>query len=253
MKTEQLTIYRDTALVLSDINIDIPEGKWTSIIGPNGAGKSSLLQAMTGLLKYAGSISINGSLLRDLPRKELAKKIAWLAQDVATPDELNGGLSVYDTVMLGRLPHQDWLHLPSSADHIIVEGVLKQTGVWELRLRPLQHLSGGERQRVLLARLLAVDSEILLMDEPLANLDPPHQAEFLDWQKILLSQGKTLVTVLHEIHFALRADHLVMLKKGKLHFSGPSQDPETHQALIELFDGRIYLEKLSNGWIALPR
>lgn len=253
MKTQKLTVYRETSPILSDINIDIPIGQWTSIIGPNGAGKSSLLEAMAGLLKYGGSISSNGISLSDLSRKELAKKIAWLAQNSSSPDELNNGLSVYDTVMLGRLPHQDWLYLPSNKDHATVENVMQQTGVWELRMRSLEYLSGGERQRVFLARLLAVDSEILLMDEPLANLDPPHQAQFLDWQKILLSQGKTLVTVLHEIHFALRADYVVMLKKGKLHFSGSSQDPQTHQALIELFDGRIYLEKLNDGWIALPR
>lgn len=252
MNTQQLTVYRGTAPVLSNINIDIPEGKWTSIIGPNGAGKSSLLQAIVGLLKCSGSVLSNGIQLHSLSRKELAKRIAWLSQESAVPDEVNSGLTVYDTVMLGRLPHQNWLHLPSSADHDMVEKVLRQTGVWEIRLRPLQHLSGGERQRVLLARLIAVDADILLMDEPLANLDPPHQAEFLDWQKIFLAQGKTVVTVLHEIHIALRSDHLIMLKKGKLHFSGPSQAPETHQALIELFDGRIYLEKLSNGWIALP-
>ncbi len=252
MNTQQLTVYRDTAPVLSNINIDIPEGKWTSIIGPNGAGKSSLLQAMVGLLKYSGSIFSNEVSLHSLSRKELAKRIAWLSQESAVPDELNSGLTVYDTVMLGRLPHQNWLHLPSSTDHDMVEKVLRQTGAWEIRLRPLQHLSGGERQRVLLARLMAVDADILLMDEPLTNLDPPHQAEFLDWQKIFLAQEKTVVTVLHEIHIALRSDHLIMLKKGKLHFSGPSQAPETHQALIELFDGRIYLEKLSNGWIALP-
>jgi iron complex transport system ATP-binding protein len=129
---------------------------------------------------------------------------------------------------------------------------LQYADAWHLRDRPLQQLSGGERQRVLLARLLAVDSDILLMDEPLANLDPPHQADFLQWQDHLLGQGKTLVTVLHEIHLALRADYVIMLNKGKLHFQGSSQDPATHQALIALFDGRIRLEKLGSDWIALP-
>ena len=90
------------------------------------------------------------------------------------------------------------------------------------------------------------------MDEPLANLDPPHQADWLNWQKELLEQGKTLVTVLHEIQYALRADHLVMLKQGKLHFEGSSQNPTTHQALIALFEGRIRLEKLGQDWVSLP-
>jgi iron complex transport system ATP-binding protein len=253
MKTRQLSIYRGPCVILNDLNLTIPQNQWTSIIGPNGAGKSSLLQAMAGLLKYTGSLELNGVELSTLTGKDLSKKLAWLDQGVSQSEEFGDALSVYDTVMLGRLPHQGWLHLPSEADHITVEKVLQQTDAWHLRHRPLQQLSGGERQRVLLARLLAVDSDILLMDEPLANLDPPHQADFLKWQDNLLAEGKTLVTVLHEIHFALRADYLVMLNKGKVHFQGSSQDPKTHQALIALFDGRIRLEKLGNDWVALPK
>ena len=252
MKTRQLSIYRGPCVILNDLNLTIPQNQWTSIIGPNGAGKSSLLQAMAGLLKYTGSLELNGVELSTLTGKSLSKKLAWLDQGASQSEEFGAALSVYDTVMLGRLPHQGWLHLPSEADHITVEKVLQQTDAWHLRHRPLQQLSGGERQRVLLARLLAVDSDILLMDEPLANLDPPHQADFLKWQDNLLAEGKTLVTVLHEIHFALRADYLVMLNKGKVHFQGSSQDPKTHQALIALFDGRIRLEKLGNDWVALP-
>lgn len=253
MKARQLNVYRGPCAILSDLNIDIPQGKWTSVIGPNGAGKSSLLQAMAGLLKWDGSITIDEAPLSAFTPKDLAKKIAWLDQGSNNSEEFDDSLSVYDAVMLGRIPHQGWLHLPSDADHISVERALQQTDALHLRHRPLQQLSGGERQRVLLARLLAVDSDILLMDEPLANLDPPHQSDFLKWQGDLLTQGKTLVTVLHEIHFALRADHLVMLSKGKLHFQGSNQDPRTHQALIELFDDRIRLEKLGDDWVALPK
>lgn len=252
MKARQLSVFRGPCAILSDLNIDIPLGKWTSVIGPNGAGKSSLLQAMVGLLRRDGSITIGDTDISLLSPKDLARKIAWLDQDSKSADEFGDSISVYDTVMLGRLPHQGWLHLPSKTDHQSVEVSLQQTDAWHLRHRPLQQLSGGERQRVLLARLLAVDSEILLMDEPLANLDPPHQADFLKWQGDLLCQGKTLVTVLHEIHFALRADHVVMLSQGKLHFQGSSQDPRTHEALIALFEGRICLEKLGADWVALP-
>ncbi|OZA76554.1 ABC transporter ATP-binding protein [Polynucleobacter sp. 39-46-10] len=252
MKMHQLSVYRGPCAILSDLNIDIPRGKWTSIIGPNGAGKSSLLQAMAGLLRRDGLITIDEVNLSEFSSRELAKKMAWLDQGSSNSEEFDDSLSAYDTVMLGRIPHQGWLHLPSDADHLSVESAMQQTDAWHFRHRPLQQLSGGERQRVLLARLLAVDSDILLMDEPLANLDPPHQADFLKWQGNLLSQGKTLVTVLHEIHFALRADHLVMLSEGKVHFQGSSQDPRTHQALVELFDGRIRLEQLGHDWVALP-
>jgi ABC-type cobalamin/Fe3+-siderophores transport system ATPase subunit len=252
MRSRQLSVFRGPCAILTDLDFDIPQGQWTSIIGPNGAGKSSLLQAMVGLLKWDGLLTIDEVDLSKLSAKDLARKIAWLEQGSRGSEEFGDSLSVYDTVMLGRLPHQGWLHLPTTIDHAKAEESLKQTDAWGLRSRPLQQLSGGERQRVLLARLLAVDSDILLMDEPLANLDPPHQADFLKWQKSLIAQGKTLITVLHEIHIALRADHLIMLNKGKMHFQGSSQDPQTHQALIALFDGRIRLEKLGKDWVALP-
>jgi len=252
MKARKLSVYRGPCVILNDLDLELPRGKWTSVIGPNGAGKSSLLQAMAGLLKYTGSLTVNEVELSALHRKDRSKKLAWLDQAASHSEEFGDSLSVYDSVMLGRLPHQGWLHLPSAADHSAVEQALYQSDVWHLCHRPLQQLSGGERQRVLLARLLAVDAEILLMDEPLANLDPPHQADFLQWQGNLLAQGKTLVAVLHEIQFALRADHLIMLDKGKLHFQGSSQDPATRQALIALFNGRIRLEKLGTDWVALP-
>ena len=252
MNTHDLSVYRGPCAILRELNLHIPQKQWTSIVGPNGAGKSSLLQAMVGLLHYTGSINLDGVDLKSLSNKDRAKTIGWLEQNTNTHQEFEDCLTVYDTAMLGRLPHQTWLHLPTQEDRLKVEQALKQTHSWELRGRLLNQLSGGERQRVLMARLLAVDADILLMDEPLANLDPPHQADWLKQQKNLLAQGKTLVTVLHEIHFALRADHIIMLHHGGMHFQGPSQDPQTHQALIELFEGRIRLEKAGNDWVALP-
>jgi iron complex transport system ATP-binding protein len=166
---------------------------------------------------------------------------------------LDFGLRVCDIAMLGRLSHQNWLSVPSSQDHILVEQAMRQTGVWDLRERFFNQLSGGERQRVLLARLFAVQAPILLMDEPIANLDPPHQADWLQWQKALSDQGKTNITVLHEIQFALQADNLILLGNKGLHHQGKSDDPLTHQALIDLFDGRIELTKLGKHWVALAR
>ena len=251
MKIANLYVYRGPCEVLRDLSIHFPKGQWTSIIGPNGAGKSSLLQGITNILPTKGMITIDDVNIQDLDGKERARTVAWLAQNSDTVEEFSE-LTVYDTVMLGRIPHQAWLHLPSEQDHQVVQQSLLKTHTQSIAARYLHELSGGERQRVLLARLLAVQADILLMDEPLANLDPPHQADWLIWQKELLAQGKTLVTVLHEIQYALKADHLVMLKQGRLHFEGPSKDPATHQALIALFEGRIRLEKLGNDWVSLP-
>lgn len=251
MKITNLYVYRGPCEVLRDLSIHFPKGQWTSIIGPNGAGKSSLLQGITNILPTKGMITIDDVNIQDLGSKERARTIAWLAQNSDAVEEFSE-LTVYDTVMLGRIPHQAWLHLPNELDHQVVQQSLLKTHTQSIAARYLHELSGGERQRVLLARLLAVEADILLMDEPLANLDPPHQADWLIWQKELLAQGKTLVTVLHEIQYALKADHLVMLKQGQLHFEGSSKDPATHQALIVLFEGRIRLEKLGNDWVNLP-
>lgn len=251
MKITNLNVYRGPCEVLRNLNIHFPKGQWTSIIGPNGVGKSSLLQGICNILPITGNISMDGLDITKLNRKERAKSIAWLAQNSDAIEEFSE-LTVYDTVMLGRIPHQGWLHLPSELDHQIVEQSLLKTHTHSIAARYLHELSGGERQRVLLARLLAVQADILLMDEPIANLDPPHQADWLNWQTELLAQGKTLVTVLHDIQYALRANHIVMLKQGHLHYEGPSEDPATHQALIALFEGRIRLKKLGNDWVSLP-
>ena len=252
IELRNVSLSRDDTVVLQNIDLIIPGGEWTSIVGPNGAGKSTLVQALAGLLPYEGSIRIGGAELRSIAIKARAQQIAWLEQ-ATIPDSLDFGLRVYDIAMLGRLPHQNWLSIPSAEDHLVVEEAMRQTAVWDLRERFFNQLSGGERQRVLLARLFAVQAGILLMDEPIANLDPPHQADWLQWQTTLSSQGKTSVIVLHEIQFALQAENLILLGNKGVYHQGKSDDPLTHQALIDLFDGRIELTKLGKRWVALAR
>ena len=248
-----VSLSRNNTVVLQKIDLAIPGGEWTSIVGPNGAGKSTLLQALAGLLPYTGSIQIGGVELHSITTKARAQQIAWLEQATATSDNLDIGLRVYDIAMLGRLPHQNWLSIASAEDHLVVEQAMRKTAVWDLRERFFSQLSGGERQRVLLARLFATQANILLMDEPIANLDPPHQADWLQWQTTLSDQGKTSITVLHEIQFALQAENLILLGKKGVYHQGKSDDPLTHQALIDLFDGRIELTKLGKRWVALTR
>jgi ABC-type cobalamin/Fe3+-siderophores transport system ATPase subunit len=253
LQLRNVSLSRNNKVILQNINLDIAQGEWTSIVGPNGAGKSTLMQALAGLLPYEGSIQVEGAELRSIAVKARAQEIAWLEQASAIPDGLDIGLRVYDIAMLGRLAHQNWLSVPSSQDHALVEQAMRQTEVWDLRERFFNQLSGGERQRVLLARLFAAQTGILLMDEPIANLDPPHQADWLKWQNALSDQGKTSITVLHEIQFALQAENLILLGKKGVHHQGKSDDPLTHQALIDLFDGRIELAKLGERWVSLSR
>jgi iron complex transport system ATP-binding protein len=161
-------------------------------------------------------------------------------------------LTAYDVVMLGRLPHQSWLGGQSLADHTAVEHALKLTQAWAWRDRALGTLSGGEKQRVLLARLLAVEADILLMDEPLASLDPPHQADWLILVRKLVEQGKTVVSVLHEVTLALYADDLLVMSNGQIQYAGERDEPALHRAIEAVFEHRITIQPLAAHWVALP-
>ena len=236
--------------ILHGISLPVAAGRWTSIVGPNGAGKSTLLKVLAGLLPaQSGRVTLDGRPLHDWPARERARQMAWLGQNEAAADDL----TVLDVALLGRLPHQGWLQPPSLADHAAAEAALRQTQAWAWRERPLGQLSGGERQRVLLARALAVGAAVLLMDEPLANLDPPHQADWLLLVRSLVAEGRTVVSVLHELSMALQADDVAVLQDGRLQHHGAAHEDATHRALEAVFDHRIAIHCVQGQWLALPR
>ena len=234
--------------VLHGINLTLAQARWTSVVGPNGAGKSTLLKVLAQLLAHQGNVKLLGQPVAALSSRQRAQQLSWLGQGESNADDL----TVFDVAMLGRLPHQRWLAAPSAVDHIAVEQALRSTQAWDWRDRPLSQLSGGERQRVLLARALSVQAQVLLMDEPLANLDPPHQADWLNLVRDLTRQGKTVVSVLHEISFALMADDMVILQAGRVSHHGACADAATHQALVAVFNQRIRIRRLGDQWVALP-
>ncbi len=238
--------------ILHDLSIGFAKGRWTSIVGPNGAGKSSLLKVLSGLWpahSLQGDVALLGQPLGSWPRKARAQTLAWLGQgEVVTED-----LTVLDVALLGRLPHQPWLASPSAEDHAVVERCLRTTHAWDWRHRPVAELSGGERQRVLLARAMAVQAQVLLMDEPLANLDPPHQTDWMESVRSLVAQGTTVVSVLHELSFALLADDMVVMAEGRVIHHGASHATTTHAALEAVFDHRIQVRQIDGMWMALPR
>jgi len=238
-----------TTEILHDVSLVLPAARWTSIVGPNGAGKSTLLKVLAGLLPYSGSITLLGRSMADLRGRERARLLSWLGQNESSADDL----TVYDVAMLGRLPHQPWLAPPSAQDHAAVERALRSTHAWDWRDRSLGQLSGGERQRVLLARALAVEAQVLLMDEPLANLDPPHQADWLLTTRALVACGKTVVSVLHEISFALHADDMVVMGAGQIIHHGACDHAATHRALEAVFDHRIAVHQIAGQWLAMPK
>ncbi len=249
LETQGLEVKRGERSVLRGLNLKISRGRWCAIVGPNGAGKSTLLQALVGILPYAGEVTLFGQPLQYQSRQLRARRIAWLAQSaVQSVDDL----TAYDVVMLGRIPYQSWLGGQSLADHAAAERALKLTHAWEWRDRPLNTLSGGEMQRVLLARLLAVEAEIFLMDEPLANLDPPHQVDWLVLVRQLIARGKTVVSVLHDLTFALYADDLIVMSDGNIQYAGQRDDPALHREIENVFERRIAIQALGTHWVALP-
>nr|WP_295130928.1 ABC transporter ATP-binding protein [uncultured Roseateles sp.] len=234
--------------VLHRIELALPERRWTAIVGPNGAGKSTLLRALAGLTPSLGSIELLGQPLHARPVKQRARELSWLGQNEASGDEL----SAQDVVMLGRLPHRAWLAPPSAADHAAVETAMRQTQSWDWRARSLGTLSGGERQRVLLARALAVQAQVLMMDEPLAHLDPPHQADWLQIVRDQVRADHTVISVLHELNVALQADWLVVMSEGRVRHCGSPAEAATRAALQEVFDHRLQLIEWQGQWLALP-
>jgi len=235
--------------VLHGVSLSFVAGRWTSIVGPNGAGKSTLLKAMAGLLPVQGRVFLFDQELLAIGRKERAKQLSWLGQNEMTSDDLR----VWDVVMLGRMPHQDWLASPQAHDHAVVETALKATQAWDWRERAMGQLSGGERQRVLLARAMAVQAQVMLMDEPIANLDPPHQVDWLEQVRCLTAQKTTVISVLHEVGMALHADDMVVMQAGRVVHQGPCDEVATHRAVEAVFDDRIAIHSLHGQWVAVPQ
>jgi iron complex transport system ATP-binding protein len=235
--------------VLHGIDLSLPQGKWTSIVGPNGAGKSTLLKALAGLLPFSGQVFLFDQDLLAMSPQQRAQQLSWLGQNEVASDDLR----VWDVVMLGRLPHQTWMAAPSAKDLQVVEVALKATQAWDWRERSLGQLSGGERQRVLLARAMAVQAPVMLMDEPLANLDPPHQVDWLEQVRCLTAQNTTVVSVLHEVGMALHADDMVVMQSGRVVHQGACNCTQTHLAVQAVFDHRIAIHALDGHWVAVPK
>jgi iron complex transport system ATP-binding protein len=234
---------------LDGVDVSIAAGQWTCVVGPNGAGKSTLLKALAGLVPHQGQVCWQGQGREQLSRRERAQQLSWLGQGESTTLDLR----VWDVVMLGRLPHQPWLGAPSNTDAQMCEAALKATQAWEWRERTLGELSGGERQRVLLARAMSAHAPTMLMDEPLANLDLPHQVDWLEQVHCLLAQGTTVLSVLHEIGMALHADHIIVMDRGRVVHHGACADEATHRAIEAVFDQRIRIVALQDQWVVLPQ
>lgn len=237
--------------VVHGVTASIAAG-WTTIVGPNGAGKSTLLRALAGLLPLAGGqVRVHGQAVHGLPAPVRARHIAWLAQG----GEASGDLTVRETVELGRIARGGVLRTPGPDDAEVVTQALHDTGCSAWSARHLAELSGGERQRVLLARVLATEAPVLLLDEPTSHLDAPHQVALARLFRRLTrpSAGgppRTVVTVLHDLPVALRADQVLVMQAGRLVAAGPPEAPELQRELERVFLGAVRVSAVPGGAVA---
>lgn len=231
--------------ILDGITADIAPGCITAVMGPNGCGKTTLLRCIGGLLRpTAGGVAIDGRQVQDYSARELAQCVAFVRQQAQTDFEF----SAFEIVLMGRNPWQQRLQNESQADWDIVEQCMRQTNTWHLRFARPAQMSGGELQRVMIARALAQQTPVLLMDEPVSNLDIAHQ---LDIMRLLReAQNKTILIVIHDLNLALQfCDRLLLLHNGKVLCHGPVADgltPENIRTVYgvgsHLSDGRIVFD-----------
>lgn len=239
--------YGDTAVV-DDVSIQLPACGITSIIGPNGAGKSTMLSLISRLLGMdAGSVTVDGMDVSKTPGDVLAKRLSILRQD----NHMTARLTVSDLVAFGRYPHSKGRMTIEDKGHI--ERAIDYLNLVELRDRFLDELSGGQRQRAFVAMVLAQDTEYVLLDEPLNNLDMKHAMGMMKlMQGACKELGKTVVLVLHDINFASwYSDYIIAMKNGKVVNHGTTDDIIRPEALKQIYDMDINVHEIGGQRVSL--
>ena len=231
---ESLDLAYDQRQIVSDLDVSIPDGKFSIIVGPNACGKSTLLRALARLLPPAkGTVLLDGNNIEKMKTKKIAQRLGLLPQSSIAPD----GITVAELVSRGRHPHQSFLRQWTDADEAAVLSALRATNTEELSSRLVDELSGGQRQRVWVAMVLAQETSLLLLDEPTTFLDVAYQIELLDlFSQLNHEYGHTLVAVLHDLNQACRyADEIIAMKDGSIVAQGPPETIITSELVHEVF------------------
>ena len=202
--------------VLQDVSLQIEAGDILGVVGPNGSGKSTLIKCLDRILKpQAGSILIDGEDIKSLNMNDLAKKVGYVPQSEGSKFPI----TVFDVILMGRKPHLNWK--ASDKDLEIVANIISLLDIEEIAMREVGAISGGQRQKVIIARALAQEPDIILLDEPTSNLDLRHQLEVLNLVKEQTENGITAIVSIHDLNLASRyCDKFVMLKEGVIYAAG---------------------------------
>ena len=228
--------YHGGGEVLKDVNFTLEQGQFLAILGNNGVGKSTLLKCLNKILKAdSGELFLDGENILQMSNHQVSRRIAFVSQTVP-----NTQMTVHDVVMLGRRPYMKWGF--TEKDHQIVHSAMDRLNLESLRGRFLNQLSGGERQKVMLARALAQQPKLLLLDEPTSSLDIHNQYQVLEIVRELCHHdGLTAVVVIHDLNLALRfCDQFLLLRQGQVYANGDYRvlTPEALKAVYQI-DGRV--------------
>jgi len=226
--------------VLHGVSLEVEPGEMLAIVGPNGAGKSTLLRMLGGsLAPWRGAVELMGAPLVSFDRRALARRLAFVGQDNPVAFSFNA----LEVVLMGRAPHLGSFHFESRGDLALARDALARFGLLGLATRSIQELSGGERKRVFLARALAQEPAVALLDEPTAHLDLRHVAEiFTRFGELRAERGLAVAATLHDLNAAaLYADRVLLLKDGVAMGSGAPHDVLTEEKLREVYETEVYV------------
>jgi iron complex transport system ATP-binding protein len=246
-----VSVVLDGRPVLADLTLTIPSGARLGLIGPNGSGKTTLLRTVAGLVRHQGEIRIGNTPPGALTRRELARRIALVPQQPVVP----AGTTVSDYVLMGRSPYIPYFATESRRDLDIVASVLDHLDLNAFAERRLDSLSGGERQRAVLARALAQQAPVLLLDEPTTGLDVGHQQQVLELVDTLRDDlDLTVVSAMHDLTLAGQfADQLVLLDGGRVAAAGPTPTVLTEQVISRHYHASVrVLEDPGGGVVVIP-
>jgi iron complex transport system ATP-binding protein len=227
------------------LDVTLAEGAVTCLLGPNGSGKTTLLRTLLGVLEpLAGQVTLDERDLRDFSDRERALRLAYVPQ----ASESYFDFSVREMVEMGRSAHRGVFARPSARDRTASDEALERLGIAHLAERPIQQVSGGERQLALIARALATEAPMLLMDEPTANLDFANQSRVLEQIARLREGGHAVIFTTHHPDHALRiADHALLLRAGRLLASGPTASCVNSENLSALYGQWIEVLEVASG------
>ncbi len=237
IRVNELTYKSGKTHILKNLSLQLNRGGFYALMGANGSGKTTLLRCLSGMLEVERNrVFINQKDICELSAKKLAKLISIVPQR----QNIEFDFTAHEIVLMGRNPYQRRLQNESDEDMTVVKAAMESTHTWELRRRLMNTLSGGEFQRVIIARAIAQQTPVILLDEPLSNLDIAHQYEILELLTSLnQTKNMTILLILHDLNMALQyCNKLILLKEGEVVFSGNTSEGFNKEMIKKVFNVR---------------